>query len=190
MNKTWKRLLSMVIVLCMVFSIVPFNAFAAEFVSEGKVTHLDIQDGTITKAELYKLFVDKWDEPYEGPVFSGYYWGTGSDVRNWNQVTDSSSGNADSLENNETYSVYKTVPGKMPEFQKKIKVRYYYVVTAEVAGGAPDGAGVTVANSGKVYAGNEATLIVNRVDGYTALVLDGNTVVANLNDTEIGRAHV
>ena len=55
---------------------------------------------------------------------------------------------------------------------KQFSVVYYYDLTARVAEGAPEGAGIAL-SANRVVAGNTVSITVNELEGYTATITDG-----------------
>lgn len=163
-----------------------------EWVTEGDVTYLDIKDGKITNAELYKAFV-KWfndTEPGERGKFKYH-------TSNHLTTSDTWVTNGTSIESNSSELV-ELVNGK-PYFgargknrlqyelkKESFTVRHYYSVTASLAEGSPEGAAVQVSNNGKIYAGDNITVTVTPVEGYSVQLFEGNTLITDTATADDG----
>lgn len=148
---------------------------------------LYIQDGKITKAQLYAALDEKYDEKGKGKFKY-----MDSEPWNWDlsgtEVTASAAGDADLTEG--TWYVRnqgsKTIFGSTTwsytsGTTETFTVRHYYVVTTAVAEGSPAGADISVA-SNHVVKGDTVQVTVSNVEGYTASVTDSKgNVVTNLD---------
>lgn len=177
------RLIAFVLAFAMIFTSISFSdagsidAKAAE--EDGwywNESTLYIEDGSITKGELYSALVEKYGSgSYKYAASKPYLgWASGG--------TEVTSGDTDSID----VSRGAAAAGKKGRIWSSstdctFTVEYYYAITATVASGSPENASVSVGSS-SVNHGMTTTLAITYVDGYSAKVLNGQNVVADLKD--------
>lgn len=195
-----KRIISFLLVLCMVFSVIPFSALAVSSWQENR-TYLDIENGTLAAGEFYTRLEELIGEPASGTgtipvVGTSYSWGGDFKYDTTNHDSDGimssstwsykgtqvKSDSAITPAEGTYYAVRCTDNGKYGD-TKSFTVRYYYIPSVTVTGA--EGVVATDVTS-KVYTGGSVSFTLpamgSETETWTATVSGLNEAVTLSKD--------
>lgn len=185
-----KRLLSMLLVACMVVSMLPMQVWAAEedgwyWGTGTESTTLYIKDGSITKGKLYSALTERFGTPISSLFLKGYYY-----VNKGTNTTSATDTTNVEFTHNQNFEVWKTTKsGYAAEqtSQGNITVKYYYDVMVETVGcttGSVTYNNTDYANGASFnYIKDSGAITLNNMDGYNTPTASGVGVTPESSGT-------